>query len=371
MVPSLSSSSSSSSSSVGAEGGAGLDHYYYKEAKVESSPAASKVVRLAQELGTLSKSLPLSMDSSIFVRVAEERMDLMKVLIIGPRDTPYACGCFAFDIYFPPEYPHVPPKVHLLTTGGGTVRFNPNLYKDGKVCLSLLGTWPGQEGEMWNSRTSTILQVMVSIQSLILVGEPYFNEPGYEQERGTPTGDQNNRLYNQQIREATLQHAILGQLRNPSPGVFGDVIRAHFYLQREPLLQMCRRWLEEAKTRNTHYQRMDRLLNQLQAELEAMPEPVLLAKYKLRNANTGLPQLSSGDDSDKISASSTSTSSSSAPPGLSSIGSSSSSSSGGAEAPDEDGGRPDDSATESDDDDVSDTDSAEYLTDDDEDANNC
>ena len=34
--------------------------------------------------------------------------------------------------------------MHLRTTGGGTVRFNPNLYNSGKVCLSLLGTWPGR-----------------------------------------------------------------------------------------------------------------------------------------------------------------------------------------------------------------------------------
>ena len=47
---------------------------------------------------------------------------------------------------------------------------------DGKVCLSLLGTWYGESGESWNSQTSTLLQVLVSIQSLILVPEPFFNE---------------------------------------------------------------------------------------------------------------------------------------------------------------------------------------------------
>ena len=51
------------------------------------------------------------------------------------------------------------------------VRFNPNLYSDGKVCLSLLGTW---HGEGWTVPTasnfgSTILQVLVSIQSIIMV----------------------------------------------------------------------------------------------------------------------------------------------------------------------------------------------------------
>ena len=58
----------------------------------------------------------------------------MQVLITGPSDTPYANGCFEFDVFFPPEYPQVPMLVNLMTTGQGRVRFNPNLYNDGKVC---------------------------------------------------------------------------------------------------------------------------------------------------------------------------------------------------------------------------------------------
>lgn len=65
-------------------------------------------------------------------------------MIAGPEGTPYAGGLFEFDCFLPLEYPHKPPQVHLRTTGGGSVRFNPNLYNNGKVCLSLLGTWPGR-----------------------------------------------------------------------------------------------------------------------------------------------------------------------------------------------------------------------------------
>ena len=60
------------------------------------------------------------------------------MLITGPHDTPYANGCFLFDIFFPPEYPTVPMAVNLCTTGHGTVRFNPNLYNDGKVIKDLV-----------------------------------------------------------------------------------------------------------------------------------------------------------------------------------------------------------------------------------------
>lgn len=56
------------------------------------------------------------------------------------------------------------------------------------VCLSLLGTWEGSRDERWDEKTSTLLQVFVSIQALIFVEMPYFNEPSFEILIGTPLG---------------------------------------------------------------------------------------------------------------------------------------------------------------------------------------
>lgn len=58
---------------------------------------------------------------------------------MGPADTPYEGGFFYFLVACTSDYPIKPPKVKLLTTGNNTVRFNPNLYRNGKVCLSILG----------------------------------------------------------------------------------------------------------------------------------------------------------------------------------------------------------------------------------------
>ncbi len=107
-------------------------------------------------------------------------MNLLRALIIGPDGTPYANGCFFFDIYLPTSYPQRSPQVQFLTTGGGRFRFNPNLYNCGKVCLSLLGTW---QGPGWIPNESTLLQVLISIQSLILVNDPYFNEVSLSKSR--------------------------------------------------------------------------------------------------------------------------------------------------------------------------------------------
>ena len=62
-------------------------------------------------------------------------MDLMKALISGSEDTPYTHGLYEFHIACPLEYPKKPPLVSIVTTGNGKVRFNPNLYDDGYVCL--------------------------------------------------------------------------------------------------------------------------------------------------------------------------------------------------------------------------------------------
>lgn len=66
------------------------------------------------------------------------------------------------------------------------------------------------------------LKVLVSIQSLILVSEPYFNEPGYERSRGTPSGTASSREYDANIRQATVKWAMLEMLRNP-PACFKTV----------------------------------------------------------------------------------------------------------------------------------------------------
>lgn len=115
------------------------------------------MVRLAQELADLSTALPIDHTNSIFVRCDTDRVDVMKCMVMGAKDTPYAHGAFIFDVYFGDDYPNGPPKCNLETTGSGKVRFNPNLYSCGKVCLSLLGTWRGNASENWDPKISTLL----------------------------------------------------------------------------------------------------------------------------------------------------------------------------------------------------------------------
>lgn len=99
--------------------------------------------------------------------------DLMTgyALIIGPKDTVYENGYYFFKFNFTPQYPHEPPVVTYMTNGGN-VRFNPNLYTDGKVCISLLNTWTG---EQWTS-CQNISSILLAI-CILLNDNPLLNEP--------------------------------------------------------------------------------------------------------------------------------------------------------------------------------------------------
>ena len=145
------------------------DHHYMGGQCV---PAAILAKAITKQYRILQSSLP----EGIFVRTWESRLDLLRVLIVGPIGTPYEHAPYLFDMYLPETFPDDPPIVFFHSWDNNLGRINPNLYEDGKVCLSLLGTWPADEKSQGWSKRSTILQVLVSIAGLILVKEPYYSE---------------------------------------------------------------------------------------------------------------------------------------------------------------------------------------------------
>ena len=220
-------------------------HSYNNDTK--SLTSESKVLRLVGEFANLQNSLPIEFTNSIFVRVDKENMDYMKAIIFGSEGTPYSSGAFLFDIHFGSNYPNSPPSVAITSTGKGTVRFNPNLYNTGKVCLSLLGTWSGMNGENWDPKISTIYQVLLSIQSIIMSDLVYFNEPGHEGQLGTSEGNKLNEGYANIVRYNNIRVCMIDMIDHPPKG-FEDVIKIHFYLKKDKILKEVDSWIEKGKT---------------------------------------------------------------------------------------------------------------------------
>jgi ubiquitin-conjugating enzyme E2 Z len=111
-------------------------------------------------------------DNGIYYIHHDSNMLLGYAVLIGPKDTVYFGGYYLFQFEFPYDYPHSPPKV-FFCTNGQNIRFHPNYYKNGKVCVSLLNTW---RGEQWTS-CQTLTSILLTLCSL-LNENPLLNEPG-------------------------------------------------------------------------------------------------------------------------------------------------------------------------------------------------
>ncbi|KAL7421053.1 hypothetical protein Q5752_003937 [Cryptotrichosporon argae] len=198
------------------------EHHFYKEPV--GAPSKAFHSRIGKEHRALATSLP----ENILVRTYEDRTDLMRVLIVGPEGTPYNDAPFVFDVYLnPTKFPFDPPQVYFHSHTNGHGRCNPNLYEDGKVCLSILGTWSGDKSESWNPTKSSLLQVFVSISGLVLVRSPYHCEPAFAKLEGTREGRVNSRLYSE--KAYVLSRSFVRTALDRPPAGFADEL-THFYL---------------------------------------------------------------------------------------------------------------------------------------------
>ncbi|CAN8104948.1 unnamed protein product [Discula destructiva] len=124
------------------------------------------------------------------------------VYLTAPEDSVYRWKLLKLKFEIPSRYPLVPPKVKFIQHRGE--RIHPNLYVEGKLCLSILGTWPG---EPW-AFSMTTDGVLRTVQSL-LDNAPYMHEPGQS----------NHPEFNEFVRFTTWRWLLLDYLENEThPG---------------------------------------------------------------------------------------------------------------------------------------------------------
>eukprot|EP00760_Papus_ankaliazontas_P032269 PhM_4_TR5721/c0_g1_i2/m.90470/K10575/UBE2G1, UBC7; ubiquitin-conjugating enzyme E2 G1 len=89
------------------------------------------------------------------------------VMLIGQESTAYEGGYFRATLEFPKDYPNMPPTMTFLST-----MWHPNIYPDGKVCISILHP-PGEDSygyesaaERW-SPVQTISSILLSVVSML------------------------------------------------------------------------------------------------------------------------------------------------------------------------------------------------------------
>jgi len=187
------------------------------------------VMRLLKDVKELVKSPLIS--NGIYYQHDDTDMLKGKAMIIGPKDTPYEYGYYLFEFAYPANYPHSPPVVKFCT-GDGMTRFNPNLYKNGKVCLSVLNTW---NGDQWTG-CQTISSILLALCTL-LNDAPLLNEPGIT----TTHPDFAN--YTKIIEYKNIEIAILKMI-NKVPGVYPEkfdffysIVRENFFKNKDTVLK--------------------------------------------------------------------------------------------------------------------------------------
>jgi len=203
------------------------------------------ITRLLRDVKQILKN-PLTEQGIYYIH---DDTDMLKgyALIIGPEDTPYFGGNYFFELNYPMDYPHTPPKVKYCTNGEN-VRFNPNLYVCGKVCVSLLNTW---RGEQWTS-CQTISTILLTLCTL-LCKDPLLNEPGVT--RSHP--DMNS--YEEIIQFSNLRTAVCDILYRregiylPFFENFYPFVKENFIKNADKLLDFASKKNEEMKKQEVHF----------------------------------------------------------------------------------------------------------------------
>ncbi|RYP41320.1 hypothetical protein DL769_011586 [Monosporascus sp. CRB-8-3] len=149
------------------------------------------IKRMTRERENLEKDNP-----DYFVHFQDNDLLNFEAYVLGPDDTLYQHKLVKLCFKIPERYPLVPPEVKFVQHSGE--RIHPNLYAEGKVCLSILGTWAG---EPWafgmNCHT-----VLITIRSL-LDNEPYKHEPESD----------NNPAFNNFVQYMTWRCLLLDYIR--------------------------------------------------------------------------------------------------------------------------------------------------------------
>ncbi|XP_015453126.1 ubiquitin-conjugating enzyme E2 G2 isoform X1 [Pteropus alecto] len=96
----------------------------------------------------------------------EENFFEWEALIMGPEDTCFEFGVFPAILSFPLDYPLSPPKMRFTCE-----MFHPNIYPDGRVCISILHA-PGDDpmgyessAERW-SPVQSVEKILLSVSPM-------------------------------------------------------------------------------------------------------------------------------------------------------------------------------------------------------------
>jgi len=223
------------------------------------------IMRLLKDVKQIIQN-PLT-DNGIYYVHDDTEMLKGYAMIVGPSDTPYFGGFYFFKFTYPVDYPHSPPSV-TYCTNADNIRFNPNLYKCGKVCISLLNTW---RGEQWTS-CQTISTVLLTLCTL-LCKNPLLNEPGVSKNHPDCIS------YNKIIEYKNIDVAIM-QMYVKKPGVFLEEFTMFYPYLKENFIKKRDKILETLKLKANDKSLNENLTTGLYGMVVNVDYPKLLETFE-------------------------------------------------------------------------------------------
>ena len=142
----------------------------------------------AQNNDDLGASIGLENDDDLFK---------WNVLFEGPEDTLYEGGYFKARLQFPEDYPNSPPTMTFLSK-----MWHPNIYPDGKVCISILHA-PGHDEMNMQEKPEEKWRPILGVESVLMSVISMLNDPNIESPANLDASVQfrdDRSAYNKQVR---------------------------------------------------------------------------------------------------------------------------------------------------------------------------
>lgn len=137
----------------------------YSNNKNYAMQILAKQLKDCQERDDISASIGLENDDDLFV---------WNVVFEGPENTLYEGGYFKAVLKFPDDYPNNPPTMTFKTK-----MWHPNIYEDGKVCISILHP-PGEDNMNAQESAEERWRPILGVEAILISVISMLNDPNIE-----------------------------------------------------------------------------------------------------------------------------------------------------------------------------------------------
>ena len=154
---------------------------------------------LKKQLKDLNKNSELPFNVGL---IDENDFYKWSVIFTGPEDTIYEGGFFKAILSFPIDFPQNPPEMRFITE-----MFHPNIYKDGKVCISILHS-PGVDVFNSQEKAEERWRPSLGVEQILLSVISMLNDPNCDSPANVDAAVmfRNNRKdYEKKVRQLALK----------------------------------------------------------------------------------------------------------------------------------------------------------------------